>query len=67
MDQAIVKIVVLMKTSYSQKIYYWSTSHIQAFIKVVILKNTEILGYYLILIQALNRWWAVLYVSRSME
>ena len=49
------------------KIYYWSTSHILAFIKVVVLKNTEILEYFLILLQALNRWWAVLYVSRSME
>ena len=42
-------------------------ANIRAFIKVVFLKNTEISEYYLILIQAPNRWWAVLYVSRSVK
>ena len=45
MDQAIVKIVVLMKNSYPQKYIIWSTANIQAFINVVILKITEILEY----------------------
>ena len=46
MDQAIVKIVVglLMKISYPQKIVC-PLANIWVFIKVVILKNTEILEY----------------------
>ena len=45
MGQAIVKIVVLMKNSYSQKYIniIWSIANIQALIKVVILKIAEIL------------------------
>ena len=45
MDQAIVKIVVLMKNSYPQKNIIGQLSNIPAFIKVVVLKNTEILEY----------------------
>ena len=45
MEQAIVKIVILMKNSYPQKYIIWSTANIWAFIKVVILKITEILEY----------------------
>ena len=67
MDQVIVKIIVFMKKSYPPKNIFGLLSNIRAFIKVVILKNTEILEYLFILIQALNRWWAVLYVSRSMR
>ena len=69
MDKAIVKIVVglLMKNSYPQKYIIGLLANIRAFIKVVIVKNTEILEYYLILIQALKRWWVVLYVSRSLN
>ena len=65
MDQAIVKIIVFMKKSYPQKSIFGLLANIRAFIKVVILKNTEILEYLFILIQALNRWWGVLYVGRS--
>ena len=50
----------------SPKNIFGLLANIRAFIKVVILKNTEILEYLLILIQARNRWWAVLYISRSM-
>ena len=67
MDQAIVKIVLLMKIFYKQKSIFGLLANIRAFIKVVRLKNTEILEYQLILIQALNRWWAVLYVGRSVK
>ena len=67
MDQAIVKLVVLMKNSYPQKNIFGLLTNIRAIIKVVILKNIESLEYKLILIQALNRWRAVLYVSRSMK
>ena len=42
MDQAILKIVVLMKISYTQNNIFGLLANIQAFIKVVILKNTEI-------------------------
>ena len=45
MDQAIMKIVVLTKTSYPQKYINGLLANIRAFIKVVILKNTEILEY----------------------
>ena len=45
MDQAMVKIVVLMKNSYPQKYIIWSIANIRAFIKVVILKIAEILEY----------------------
>ena len=45
MDQAIVKIVVLMKNSYPQKYIIWSTANIRAFIKVVIPNITKILEY----------------------
>ena len=69
MDKAIVKIVVglLMKNSYLQKDIIGLLANIRAFIKVVIVKNTEILEYYLILMQALKRWWVVVYVSRSLN
>ena len=45
MDQAIVKIVVVIKNSYPQKYIIWCTATILAFIKGVIQKNTEILEY----------------------
>ena len=45
MDQDIVKIVVFLKKSYPQKNIFGLLANIQAFIKVVILKNTEILEY----------------------
>ena len=45
MDQAIVKIVALMKNSYPQKYIIWSIANIWPFIKVVILKIAEILEY----------------------
>ena len=45
MDQAIVKIVVLMKISYHQKNIFGLLANIRAFITVVNLKNTEILKY----------------------
>ena len=47
MDQAIMKIhvVVLMKTSYPQKYINGLLANMRAFIKVVILKNTEVLEY----------------------
>ena len=67
MDQAIVKIIVLMKISYAKKNIFGLLANIRAFIKVVFLKNTEISEYYLILIQAPNRWLAVLYVRRSVK
>ena len=43
MDQTIVKIVVFMKISYPQKNIFGLIANIRAFIKVIILKNTEIL------------------------
>ena len=45
MDQAIMKIVVVMKNSYPQKYIIGLLANIRAFIKVVILKNTEVLEY----------------------
>ena len=45
MDQAIVKIVVLMKYSYPQKYIIWSLANIRAFIKIVILKIAKIFEY----------------------
>ena len=50
----IVKIVVLMKISHHQKNIFGLLANIRAFITVVNLKNTEILKYQLILIQALQ-------------
>ena len=45
-----------MKISYLQKDIIGLLANIRAFIKVVIVKNNEILKNYLILIQALKRW-----------
>ena len=45
MNQAIVKIVVLMENSFAQKYIIWSIANIRAFIKVVILKIAEILEH----------------------
>ena len=45
MDQAIAKIVVFLKKSYPQKSIFGLLANIRAFIKVFILKNTEILEY----------------------
>ena len=42
MDQAIVKLVVLIKISYPEK-EFGLLANIRAFVNVVILKNTEIL------------------------
>ena len=48
MDQTIVKMVVLMKTSYPKKNIFGLLANIRAFMKVATLKNTGILEYYLV-------------------